>query len=80
MSEKENFAISLYFVKDGSDLGIIGLRLYRKVPYKTIQLLKNDTIKNEIPISLIEKLEGTYMFPDTAIIFDKNDKIGMKLI
>ena len=81
MSEKEKFAIALYFVKNDSDLSIIGLRLVRKVPYKQIQFFKNDIIKNEIPISLIEKLETqTYLFPDTPIIFNKNDKIGIKLI
>ena len=81
MSKKEKFAIALYFVKNDSDLSIIGLRLVRKIPYKQIQFFKNDTIKSEISISLIEKLETqTYLFPDTPIIFDKNDKIEMKLV
>jgi len=79
--KNKKFAIALYFVKEGSDLGIMGLRLVRKVPYETIQFLKNDIIKMEISISLIEKLETqTFLFPDNPIIFDKNDNMGIKLI
>lgn len=59
----------------------VGFGLLEKFLIKAIQFFKNDKLKKEIPISLLEKLDlQTLMFLDTPVGFKENDKIGIKLV
>lgn len=70
------FGITLLFTKNI----LQGINLVGYVPYEIIQIFKNDIMKMEIPISIIKNQDfETYLFPDTYIVFDKDDKIGFKL-
>lgn len=81
----ERFGITLFLEKHGEkyiDLVIRGIRVLQKVPYDKIQIFKNDKIKAEYSISLLEKLDfQMLLFTDMEIIlFKETDKIGIKLI
>ena len=82
MTEKK-FILSLIFIKneDVNVLSLFGIQLHRKVPYDHVQFFKNDIIKKQLPIPLIEKMDlKTFLFPDIPINFNRDDKIGIKLI
>ena len=58
-----------------------GIRITGDIPNEQIQILKNDIIKKQLPIPLIEKMDlKTFLFPDTPINFNRDDKIGIKLM
>ncbi len=74
---KEKWGFSLLFTNDK----ITGIKLLGKVPYKTIQIYKDEIIKIEIPIFIIQKQDfNTYLFPDTPIEIEKGNKIGVVLL
>jgi len=81
---EEKFGITLLFTKNTNiytDLALSGISFIEKVPYEKIQLFKNDKMKAEYPIFLIEKLDfQMLLFPDMPILFKENDKIGIKLV
>lgn len=88
---EERFGITLLFAKVQSYhlnyLQLSGITLInssdhgKKIPYENIQLFKNDKIKAEYSIPLIEKSNlKILLFPNTPIILYENDKIGIKLV
>ena len=77
METKGKWGFSLYFMYNR----LQGIKLLGKVPYETVQIYKDDIIKIEIPISIIQKQDfSTYLFPDTPIEIEKGNKIGVVLL
>ena len=79
----KKFTITLFFIEIESinTKSLSGIRLVGDIHNYQIQILKNNVLKKRIPIPLIMKMDfNTYMFPDTTINYNKNDKIGIKLI
>ncbi|KKN15255.1 hypothetical protein LCGC14_0987740 [marine sediment metagenome] len=77
MGTEEKWGFSLLFTNNR----LVGINLLGKVPCETIQIYKDEIIKMEVPISIIQKQDGnTYLFPDMAIEIEQGNKIGVMLL